>query len=170
MVRWGWNTELSLHRVPAHQPRCGPVGYDGFDQPSAGTSGLECDALGLAGFDRERVEPIGLPAVVELVEQAEMVAVEMEDGGDGCGVLERQHDGAAGLGAKGGGGGRREICGPYPPGVGCPERDIESQGASQIEPVGQVIRREWQERRQRRTPLKLAGDHQAADLARLLAV
>ncbi len=61
----------------------------------------ECDAVGLAGLDRERVEPIGLPAVVEVIEQAEMVAVQVEDGRHRGRVLQGQHDGAAGLGAEG---------------------------------------------------------------------
>ena len=58
----------------------------------------EGNALSLAGFDSERVQPERFPAVVEPVQQPEMVTVEMEDGGGGSAVGERQHHGTAGLG------------------------------------------------------------------------
>src|SRR3954469_1363386 len=72
----------SFDAVPSHPARRGPVGRHGFDQPAAGIPGRKRDALGLPGIDRQRVEPERLPAVVEPVQQAKMVAVQMEDGGD----------------------------------------------------------------------------------------
>src|SRR5512138_3632729 len=69
-------------RIPSHEARCGPIGRDGFDQPVSGMFGRKGDALGLAGLDRQRVEPERLPAVVKLVEQAEVVAMQTKDGRD----------------------------------------------------------------------------------------
>src|SRR5215813_6118570 len=71
-----------LDFIPSHEARGGPIGRDGFDQPAPGMFGRKGDALGLAGLDRQRVEPERLPAVVELVEQAEVVAVQTKDGCD----------------------------------------------------------------------------------------
>jgi hypothetical protein len=65
----------SFHTVPSHQPRRGPIGGDGFDQPASGIFGGKGNALGLAGFDRQRIQPERLPAVIEPVEQPEMMAV-----------------------------------------------------------------------------------------------
>src|ERR1700748_3461611 len=91
----------SLHRIPSHEARCGPIGRDGFEQPVPGMFGRKGDALGLAGLDCERVEPERLPAVIEAVEHAEMGAMQAEDGCDLGAVGQRQHDDAPGLGAKG---------------------------------------------------------------------
>ena len=91
----------STRRYHRTKPRRGPIGRGGFNQPAPGMFGSKRDALGLAGLDRERVEPERLPAIVEPVEQAEMVAVEMEDGRDIGAVGQRQHDDAPGLGAEG---------------------------------------------------------------------
>src|SRR5580704_323664 len=91
----------SLNRIPSHEARCGPIGRDGFEQPVSCMFGRKGDALGLAGLDCERVEPERLPAVVEAVEQAEMVAMQTEDGCDLGAVGQRQHDDAPGPGAEG---------------------------------------------------------------------
>jgi hypothetical protein len=53
-----------------------------FNQPLPGMFGRKGDALGLAGLDRERVEPERFPAVVKPVEQAEVVAVQTKDACD----------------------------------------------------------------------------------------
>src|SRR3954471_21071505 len=66
----------SFHTVPSHQPRRGPIGRDGFDQPASGIFGGKRDPLGLAGLDRQRIEPERLPAVIEPVQQPEMMTVE----------------------------------------------------------------------------------------------
>src|SRR3954453_13466817 len=91
----------SFDTVPSHEPRPGPVGRHRLDQPAAGILGRERNALGLPRLDRQRVEPERLPAVVEPVQQAKMVAVQMEDGGDFGAVSERQHHRATGFCAKG---------------------------------------------------------------------
>jgi hypothetical protein len=85
----------SLDSVPPHQPRRGPVGGDGFDQIAPRMFGQKGDALGLAGCDRQRIQPERFPAIVEPVQQPEMMAVEVEYGGDGGAVGQRQHHGAA---------------------------------------------------------------------------
>ncbi len=97
------------------------------------------------------------------------MAVQVEDGRDRAGVLQSQHDGAAGPGAEGRGGVDGEARGPRPAGVGRAERDIEPQGAFQVERLRQAIRRERLGRRQRRA-LQPAGNRQAPDLLRLLTV
>ena len=63
--------------------------------------GREGDALGLAGFDRQRVQPERLPAVVEPVEQAEMVAVQAKDGGLSARLVTASTTTAPGFGAEG---------------------------------------------------------------------
>ena len=76
---WASTTDgYSVDRVPADQPRRGPVGDERLHQPAPGIVGGKGDALGLAGVERQRVEPERLPAVVEPVEQAEMMAVQLE--------------------------------------------------------------------------------------------
>src|SRR4051812_13571170 len=61
-------------RIPSREALRGPIGCYGFDQPVPGMFGRKGDALGLAGLDRQRLEPERLPAVVEPVEQAKVVA------------------------------------------------------------------------------------------------
>src|ERR1035438_7786664 len=68
--------------VPPHEPRRGPIGRERLDQPSPRMFGQKRHALGLSGLDCECVEPERLPAVVEPVEQAEMMSVQMKHGGD----------------------------------------------------------------------------------------
>src|ERR1700733_3601935 len=50
-------------------------------QPAAGRVGGEGEGGGWAGFDGEGIQPERLPAVVEPVEQPEVVAMEVEHGG-----------------------------------------------------------------------------------------
>ena len=90
-----------LDGVPSHESWSRPIGRNGFNDPAAGMFGGKGDALGLAGLDRERVEPERLPAVVKAVEQAEMVAMQAKDGCDLGTVGECQHDDASGFGAEG---------------------------------------------------------------------
>src|SRR6478752_4016787 len=115
----------SFHTVPPHQPRRGPVGGDGFDQPPSGIFGGKGNTLGLAGFDRQRVEPKGLPAVIEPVEQPEVMTVEMEDIGDWTFVGQGQHHNAAGLDAEGGREARSEIGRWHPVALRGAEHEIE---------------------------------------------
>src|SRR5471030_1015876 len=68
--------------VPPQEPRRGPIGRERFDQPAPRMFGQKRDALRLSGLDCECVEPERLPAVVEPVEQAEMMSVQVKHGGD----------------------------------------------------------------------------------------
>src|SRR3954468_22869440 len=63
--------------IPPQQARRRPGGGHALDQESAGGFGLKCDALGLPAFERQCVEPVRLPAVVETVEQPEWLALQM---------------------------------------------------------------------------------------------
>src|SRR5450631_507358 len=90
----------SLDTVPPQQARRRPVGCDGLDQPAPGGFGRKRDALGLAGLDRQRIEPERLPAVVEPVQQPEMMSMEVKDGRDVGAVAQRQHHNAARLDAE----------------------------------------------------------------------
>src|SRR5476649_1861681 len=63
----------SFHTVPPQQARRCPVGGGRLDQPAPGSLGQKGDALGLAGLDRQRVQPERFPAVVEPVQQSEMM-------------------------------------------------------------------------------------------------
>src|SRR4051812_48139147 len=92
----------SFHTVPSHQPWCGPIGRDGFDQPASGIFGGKGDALGLAGFDGERIQPERLPAVIEPVQQPEMMTVQMEHGGNSGAVGQGQYHRAAFPGTESG--------------------------------------------------------------------
>src|SRR4029077_18272276 len=107
----------STDAVPSHKPRRDPVGADGFDQPAPGSFGGEGDALGLSGLDRQRIQPKRLPAVIEPVEQPEMMAMQMEHGRPIGMVGEGQHRGAARLRLKCGRRGRREVYRGYPAGL-----------------------------------------------------
>ena len=64
--------------------------------------GQECDALGLTRFDRERVQPERLPAVIKPVQEPEVMAMQMEDGGKRGAIGQCQHHGAADFDAEGG--------------------------------------------------------------------
>src|SRR5260370_124698 len=68
----------SLDTVPAHEARRRPVGRDSLDQPAPGILGRQRDTLGLPGFDRQRIQPVRLPAVVEPVQHPEMVSVDVD--------------------------------------------------------------------------------------------
>src|SRR5260370_8945110 len=69
----------SLDTVPSHQSRRRPVGCHRLQQPAPGVLGGEGYALGLAGVDRQRIQPERLPAVVEPVQHPEMMTMEEED-------------------------------------------------------------------------------------------
>ena len=56
---------------------------------------------GLAGLDHQRVQPEWLPAIVEPVEQPDMMAMEMEAGRLPRAIGQRQHDGTAALDLEG---------------------------------------------------------------------
>src|SRR5689334_17194683 len=99
---------VSFDTVPSDKFRRGPIGRSGLDQPASRRFGRERDALGLARFDRKRIQPIGLPAIVEPVEQPEMVAVQMEGRCYRRAIDEREHDDAARLDTESGRRGRRE--------------------------------------------------------------
>ena len=134
-------------------------------------SAQEGDALGLAGLDRQRIQPERLPAVVEPVQQPEMMAVEVEDGGDGGAVGQRQHHGAAGLGAEGGRGGGVEVGWCHPVARRPAERQIDPGGVLEVEPLGQAVGGQRRGRRQRGgADRRLAGDDEFADRAGFLAV
>ena len=60
------------------KPRRRPVGRNRFDQPASGIFGGKGDPLGLSGIDRQRIQPERLPAVVQPVQQPEMMAVKVE--------------------------------------------------------------------------------------------
>src|SRR6267143_6069992 len=107
----------SLDCVPSHQAGRRPVRRHRFDQPAAGMFGGECDPLSHSGVNRQRIQPERLPAVIEPVQQPEMMAMEVEDGRDLGAVRQRQHHGAAGLGAERGYSRFCEIRGRYPIGL-----------------------------------------------------
>src|SRR3954451_23060736 len=72
----------SFDTVPSHKPWRRPGRRKGLDQPAADMFGREGDALGLACMYGQRIELEGLPTIVEPVEQAEMMAMEVKDGRD----------------------------------------------------------------------------------------
>src|SRR5580692_11795404 len=87
----------SLNYVPSHAPRRGPIDRCGFQEPLPRTLGRKGDALGLAGLDRERVEPEWLPAVVKTIEQPEVMTVQVKHGCGGGAIAQREHDDASGF-------------------------------------------------------------------------
>ena len=156
------------------RPRRGPSGSDGC--PSISRYGRpvrfepQGDALGLAGLDCERVEPVGLPAVVEPVEQAEMMAVQLEHGREPAGVLEGQHDGAAGLGAEGGMAETEKFAGRVQPASGAPSATSNRRAPLQVELLGQVVGGQRLGGSSGARRIELARYREAPDRARLLAV
>src|SRR4051812_46498767 len=70
----------SRDTVPPDHPRRGPVGRDGFHQITSGMFSEEGDALSLAELYRERIQPERFPAVVEAVQQPEVMAAKVKDG------------------------------------------------------------------------------------------
>ncbi|GCC46648.1 hypothetical protein chiPu_0030925, partial [Chiloscyllium punctatum] len=118
----------------------------------------------------ERVEPERLPAVVESVEQAEVMAVQMKDARDRAAVGQRQHDRPAGLGLKSRGRRRLEIRRAEPLGWRA-ERQFESGGTPEVELGGHVVARQRRSGRERRRPDRgFVRDDELADRAALLAV
>src|ERR1700712_1252141 len=87
---------VSLDAVPSHLARRRPVGSHRFQQPAPGMFGREGNALGLSGADGQRIQPERLPAVVEPIEQPEMMAMEVEDSRKLGAIGEGQDHGAAG--------------------------------------------------------------------------
>src|ERR1700744_4473772 len=90
----------SLDAIPSHEARRGPIGGEGFDQPMPDMLGGESDALGRAGLDRQRIQPERFPAIVEPIEQPEMMAMQMKHRGDAGAFGQRKHDGPARLGPE----------------------------------------------------------------------
>src|ERR1700722_15654039 len=72
----------SLDTVPSHETWRGPVRCRRLHQPASGISSRECDALRLPGLDCQRIQPKWLPAIVEPVQQPEVMPMQMEDGRD----------------------------------------------------------------------------------------
>ena len=89
----------------------------------------ECDALRLAGLDGERIQPERLPAIVKPVEQAEMMAMEVEDVGYRGAVGQGQHDGPAQRGSEGAG-----LPAKKAEGIDFGEWDLEATRVFQINP------------------------------------
>src|SRR6185312_2250792 len=161
----------SFDSVPPHQPRRCPVGCGGFDQIASRILGAERDALGLAGLDRQRIQPERFPAIVQPVEEAEMMAVEVEDGGDGGAVGQRQHYGAVALDAEGGRGGGGEAGGRHPVTRRSAKRQIDPGGVLEVEPFGEAVGGQWRGRREGRgADRRFAGYGEFADRTGFLAV
>ena len=100
--------------------------------------GDERDALGLAGLDRQCVQPKRLPAVIEPVQQPEMMSMKVEHSRDIGAIGEGQYHGAAGFGMEGGRSRVGEARRPHPIGLRSaerpsPERQIDPQGVLQVE-------------------------------------
>src|SRR3979490_2947254 len=83
--------------VPAHEAGRRPVGRHRLHEPAPGIFGRERDALRLPGFYCQGIQPEWLPAVVEPVEQPEMMSVEVEDFRDIGAICQGQDHRAAGL-------------------------------------------------------------------------
>src|ERR1700722_13777234 len=90
----------SLDTVPSHKAWRRPVRCRRLHQPASGISSRECDALRLPGLDCERIQPKGLPAIVEPVQQPEMMPMQVEDGRDISSVCQGQRHGSASFGPK----------------------------------------------------------------------
>ena len=78
----------SGHRKPGGPARIRTLEHPALDQPSPRVVGDEGDALNRFADD-QRVQPIRFPAVIEPVEQAEMMPVQMQQVGAGPGVVSR---------------------------------------------------------------------------------
>ncbi len=100
-----------------------------------------------------------------------MMAVEVEHGGDGGAVGQGQHHDAAGLGAEGGRGGCAEAGRRHPVAWRPAERQIDPDGALEVELLGQAVGGQRRGRRKRGAridgSLEIAS---VADRAGLLAV
>src|SRR4030081_492323 len=95
--------------VPAHEAGRRPVGRHRLHQPAPGIFGGERDAQRLPGFYCQRIQPKWLPAVVESVQQPEMMSMEVEDFRGIGAICQGQHYRAAGPGAERGHSRRREV-------------------------------------------------------------
>src|SRR5712672_838002 len=161
----------SLDTVPPHEAGRRPVRCGGLDQPAPGMFGGEGDALGLTWFDRQRIQPERLPAVVEPVQQPEMMSMQVEHGRDLGAVRQRQHYGSARLGAEGGHSRFCEIQGRYPVGLWSAQRQIGTHGVFEVELGRQAVGGQRSGGRQRRVPDRwLIGDDQPRDRAGLFAI
>jgi len=133
--------------------------------------GGERDTLRLPGFDGQRIQPEWLPAVVEPVQQPEVMSMEVEDGRLIGAICQRQHHGAAGLGAESGCSGACEVHGRHPVGLKSAKRQLKAQSALEVDLARQAIG--WQRRRhrQRLAPdRRLVRDDQPGDGASLGAI
>ena len=133
--------------------------------------GGEGDPLDLSGIDCQRIQPERLPAVIEPVQQPEVMAMEMEYGGDDAAIGQSEHHGTAGRGAERRRRGSGEIRRPHPVALRSAERQLEALGAPEIELGRQAIGRQRRRGGQDGVPHgRLAGDDHACDRPGLLAV
>src|SRR5579871_4404379 len=92
----------SFDSIPSKQPRRFPARLGGLYQPLPRIFGSKGDALALPGVDRDRIEPKWLPAVIEPVEQPEVMAMQMNDDGGRGPVDQGQDNRTAELGVESG--------------------------------------------------------------------
>lgn len=123
-----------------------------MDHALARHLGREGDADRLSGLKRERVEPERLPAVVELVEQAEGLVVQLENLRRRRAVRQRENDRAAALGGEGRcerSQRRRVRRRRQLRACGAADRNRHAQGLREVHALGQRIGGERFGRRQR---------------------
>ena len=101
--------------------------------------GGEGNTLGLAGFDRKRIEPERLPAVIQTVQQPEMMTVQMEHRRHIAPVGQGEDDRSAAHGAEGRRGCGLEVCWQEPSGLNSSEREIGPQCAGKVELGRQLV-------------------------------
>ena len=87
----------SRYLEPAGQAGIEALQHRRADQPAALVVGDEGDPLGLVLQQDHRVQPVGFPAVVEGVEQAKAVAMDVDGLWKGCAVRHGEHDRRAAL-------------------------------------------------------------------------
>ncbi|MBA7713596.1 hypothetical protein ES703_122600 [subsurface metagenome] len=134
----------------------------------SGIFGRKGNALGLARLDRQRLQPERLPAVVEPVEQAEMMAVQAKHAGELGAVGQRQHDGAPGFDAEGRLWRVGQTCRHHP--LRAAQGQVNTQRVLQIKLRRQPVRRQRRGRRQRRRARgRIARHDDETERARLLA-
>src|ERR1700674_3546761 len=148
------------------------------DHPFPGIVGDEGDALGALRRHQHRVEPIGLPAVVERIKQTEMVAVQVHAVREARAVRKGDYHGAPALHAEQGR--RRMVVGhragerpelavrhaahhqwrhraPF-------ERRLDALRTHEIHALGQRIGRQRARRRARHRPARLSAIDETGDL------
>jgi hypothetical protein len=129
----------SFDTVPSYKAWRGPSRHGRFHQPAPGIFGGESDALCLTGFDGEGVKPKRLPAVVETVQQPEMMAVEVKHGRRIGAIGQRQDDRAASFGAESGRNGAYEARWCHPLGLAVTKRQIEAESVFELELGRQAV-------------------------------